>query len=282
MNFDFISIYAYLLVVGLTVINWYPLRAQCSCTKRSLQEEKELATEIFIGRVLSKEINSTDIGYVDQDRRGTLTGIRNKVKVVETYKGALEARDTVSILTGDSTNPCAYSFDLNQYYLIYSRYQFTNECRRTKKLSARNDEEVHALLGSDSSLVVPPFVPNTQSSLTEKAYFSYRVTYPIIIPAACDSREDGTDCIRAVSEEISAYFYQHISRRMIRQTLVLYINDDGELSINKVIPRIGQLTQEEEKEILSFFRENYVFVTKGYGELMRGGITHVLLSNEEE
>lgn len=273
-----------ILVVGLVLLYSIHLPAQCPCLTRPFLEEKEMATEIFIGRILSKEINSRDMGRVEWEKRGTLTGIRNKVRIVQVFKGDFEVRDTIDILTGDSTNPCAYHFDLNQFYLIYSRYQFTNQCRRTKMISSRNDADIKALMGSDSSFNPPPspFPPRHESSLTEKAYFRYRVFNPIIIPKECENEENEDECIQGLAREVSSYFYHNISPRDIKQIIVLRVYESGEVLLDRVVPKIGRLTKEEEEHILSYIKENWVFSTRGYGELMSNGITAIVLSNESD
>lgn len=275
----------YHLVLAFVVIvsSSSQILAQCSCTSKSVQEEREIATEIFIGRVLSKEINSMDIGHVDPGSRGTLGGISNAIEVVRVFKGEFVKNDTVRILTGDITNHCSYSFNLNQYYLIYSRYHFTNKCRRTKAVKSINDEDIQVLLDSNSPEFGPPYMSRDRSALNEKTYFRYRVRFPMIIPKGCKDYGSSKDCSQAISKEVSTYFYNNISQRDIKQVIVLRVYETGEIEVDEIIPKIGNLTQEEGREVLTYIVEkNYEFVTKGYGELMSSGITYIILSNKIE
>lgn len=86
----------------------------CECRNTKLSEEVEYADQIFIGKVLNKNIVGVNAYY--------LFSISKILKGNKNY--------TLSIRTGLGGPDCGMEFEVGKTYLVYSRNNQTTRCRR--------------------------------------------------------------------------------------------------------------------------------------------------------
>ncbi len=107
----------------------YRVALACSCMRPLPPlEEKERATAVFAGQVISKEQNESQIEV--------------NFRVQTIWKG--ELGDTVTIATGLHSAACGINFNLRETYLVYAfgnnTQLRTNSCSRTQLLSRAKDD----------------------------------------------------------------------------------------------------------------------------------------------
>ena len=277
MIINFRNLSRIICVIILIIFSIDYIFCQCECVKREIEEELNLVTEVFVGKVIGKRINREK--PIRSNKDYIIKGIRNEIEIIKEIKGNLKNGEIISILTGNGETDCGYVFKLNENYLIYSRYWFTDQCRRTKKLGNNNDEEYQYLV-RDSNVNILPAIRIENTSLTELEYiWQIRKFGPIINFKRCDRIENHEECLKNIFKEISEYFDREISERKIIQIIELRIDDKGIIRSYKFTSKKGELTDQEQEDIIGFIKTNYEFVTSGYREILSNGIMMMILEN---
>ena len=103
----------HLILLILTVITTVASYA-CECRTMEFSEEVKYADQIFIGKVINKNIIGVNAYYL--------------FSVSKTFKGNMV--DTLSITTGVGGPDCGMLFQVGETYLVYSHDKQTTRCRR--------------------------------------------------------------------------------------------------------------------------------------------------------
>lgn len=99
----------------------------CRCvTLREFSRTLEQNDQIFIGKVVSKYLIADTVKF--------------HITIQKKWKGNFKVSDEVILST--STGSCGMEFEIGETYVIYSKKNYTNICRRNKKVGETFDERL--------------------------------------------------------------------------------------------------------------------------------------------
>lgn len=252
------------LVIAILIFLTNAAYTQCDCNLKPITEEIKLTDEVFVGALIGKKINVIKSRFENYH-----VGIQNDFVVIISFVKHLQEGDTVSIVSGDGVKDCGYVFDLAETYLVYARRNFTDLCRRTKKLEGPDaDEEVEKLFyqiynpkptlyfqyfAKDSMFIIkedskidltqgkldtmpfamPPLPVSEDvfgnTSLTELQYANKRSYYGIIPKIECSSDSLETNCNKIILDKLKIFVNTELKKKNGRIALQLLINKQGKI-----------------------------------------------------